>query len=266
MAAEPAAKDSRILVDRPEQFELIETGVIKKVLKPDIIILGNNNRYRLDNVRIPALRYESVANALNNLLLNKTVNIYAYPGERDSSKDNELNDLPIAHVVRADGIWIQKYLIEKGYAWVFSSPHSRRLVKVLYKSEDAARRKRLGLWGDPRYPLRSYKTVGDFIHTFQVVQGRIAYADNSANEGYGYGYGYGYFHFAEDFKEDFTIRISPENLVRFQARDRHHANTVTWVGKRVRIRGWVEEDGGPLIELTHPEQIEFIDENVEFSQ
>ena len=31
------------------------------------------------------------------------------------------------------------------------------------------------------------------------------------------------------------------------------------IGKKIRVRGWLEKRGGPMIEATHPEQLEFLD-------
>ena len=42
--------------------------------------------------------------------------------------------------------------------------------------------------------------------------------------------------------------------------DRAGLDIGAYEGKRVRVRGWLKSFNGPLIEATHPEQIELLNE------
>ncbi len=67
-----------------------------------------------------------------------------------------------------------------------------------------------------------------------------------------------YVNFGRRWTEDFTVTISKRNEALFIA-----AGLAPKVlqGRRVRIRGVVEERGGPWIEVIRPEQIEMLDGN-----
>jgi hypothetical protein len=65
-----------------------------------------------------------------------------------------------------------------------------------------------------------------------------------------------YLNFGADHATDFTLVIA--------ARDRKLFETMPWrledlIGRRLRIRGWLELRGGPLIEIAYPEQIEVLE-------
>ncbi|MEQ9608241.1 MAG: thermonuclease family protein, partial [Kiloniellaceae bacterium] len=66
-----------------------------------------------------------------------------------------------------------------------------------------------------------------------------------------------YLNFAEDWREDFTISLDrrAERLFTEQGLD-----LGDYAGKRVRVRGWLKVRNGPMIEVTHPEQIEELED------
>ena len=67
--------------------------------------------------------------------------------------------------------------------------------------------------------------------------------------------GRGYLNFGADYRTDFTISIAPRDLKRFPAEDRLLNG---YRGRLVRVRGWLEWRNGPMINVTHPEQIEVL--------
>ncbi len=67
--------------------------------------------------------------------------------------------------------------------------------------------------------------------------------------------GRAYLNFAEDYKTDFTITISPRNLKSFSDGG---IIPKDFAGRRVRVRGWLRWSNGPMIDVTHPEQIEVL--------
>ena len=62
-----------------------------------------------------------------------------------------------------------------------------------------------------------------------------------------------YVNFGRRWSEDFTVTIAKRNERAFSAAG---LEPKTLAGKRVRIRGWIEERGGPWVEAARPEQIE----------
>ena len=65
-----------------------------------------------------------------------------------------------------------------------------------------------------------------------------------------------YVNFGRRWTEDFTVTISKRNERSFTAAG---FELKKLAGRRVRVRGWIEERGGPWIEAARPEQIEFAD-------
>jgi hypothetical protein len=64
-----------------------------------------------------------------------------------------------------------------------------------------------------------------------------------------------YLNFGADWRSDFTITIAPKDRRLFEA---DGIDPLIYQGKRVRVRGWLKSYNGPLIDATHPEQIEVI--------
>jgi len=64
-----------------------------------------------------------------------------------------------------------------------------------------------------------------------------------------------YLNFAKDWRSDFTISVERKDLSAFAAAgiDLKHL-----AGKRLRVRGTLAWLNGPMIEASHPEQIELL--------
>ena len=65
-----------------------------------------------------------------------------------------------------------------------------------------------------------------------------------------------YLNFEEDWREDFTIFIAKRDLKRFGGKA-HELGLLE--GANIRVRGWLGFRNGPMIEITHPEQLERLD-------
>ncbi len=66
-----------------------------------------------------------------------------------------------------------------------------------------------------------------------------------------------YLNFGADWRSDFTVSLAPKVRKLFEAEG---IDPLSSRGKLVRVRGWLKSYNGPLIEATHPEQIEVIEE------
>ena len=154
-----------------------------------------------------------------------------------------------AHLVRTDdGAWIQGALLADGLARVHSLIDDRAVVADMLAIERGARAGRLGLWSRPRYRVRAASEAGAGLHRFQLVEGRVRAAAVVR--------GRGYLNFGADWRTDFTVSIGPRERRRFE--DAGIA-VEDYEGQRVRVRGWVQSFNGPMIEATHPEQIEVLE-------
>ncbi len=147
-------------------------------------------------------------------------------------------------------LWLQHELVGQGLARVYSFPDNRACVTELLASEADARAKRLGVWGSPAYRIESaddLERLGRLTQTYQLVEGTVLSV--------GQGAGRVYLNFARDWRSDFTISVERKDVGAFTAAG---IDLKALAGKRLRVRGWVSWWNGPMIEATHPEQIELL--------
>lgn len=154
-----------------------------------------------------------------------------------------------AHLVRSDdGTWIQGALLAAGLARVHSLVDDRAAAPEMLVVEQRARAARLGIWSQPRYRVLTADRANDGLRNFQLVEGRVRAAAVVR--------GRGYLNFGDDWREDFTVSIGPRDRRRFEAEG---IAIEDYEGRPVRVRGWVDSFNGPMIEATHPEQIEVLE-------
>jgi micrococcal nuclease len=153
----------------------------------------------------------------------------------------------VAQIERRDGLWIQGALLEAGLAQVQTRPGEAARAEAMLEIERGARTAGRGLWAEPEFALRKESaTVGE-AGQFRIVQGevvRVAPTDRFV-----------YLNFGADWRSDFTVRIG-KDLARRLAGSGLEVDR--FGGRRVEIRGFVLEAGGPLIELSHPEQMQLL--------
>ena len=65
-----------------------------------------------------------------------------------------------------------------------------------------------------------------------------------------------YLNFGADGRSDFTVSVTPRDRRRFADGP---VKLVDIKGRLVRVRGWLGWRNGPIIEATHPEQIEVLE-------
>lgn len=142
-------------------------------------------------------------------------------------------------------------LVARGQALVAIPPGERGCMDELVAAERAARAAKLGLWGDTRYVSKRAQNPGEITAArgrFSLVEGPVLSVRESG--------GVIYVNFGRRWTEDFTVTVSKRNERLFLAQG---LAPKTLQGRRVRIRGVVEERGGPWIEAVRPEQIEIVD-------
>jgi endonuclease YncB( thermonuclease family) len=154
----------------------------------------------------------------------------------------------LAQLRRDDGLWIQAALIQAGMARAYSFPDNRALATELLSYEREAREARRGIWADPFYRVRTPEELGGAVDSFQLVEGRVVAADKPKSRLY--------LNFGSDWKTDFTVAIDAKALRLFKAAG---LDPLSWEGRRLRVRGWIKSFNGPLIDVTHPEQIEVLE-------
>ena len=161
----------------------------------------------------------------------------------------------LAHVfVRQAGaaVWVQGELLRRGLARAYGLDASAACLAELVAHERVAREAAIGLWAEPVYAVRGADEVDVLLGlrgTLQVVEGTV--------RGVGDVRGTMYLNFGEDYRQDFTVVV--------QGRARRAIETgglklKDLEGQRIRVRGWIERRGGPMIEIHHPAEVEVLAE------
>ncbi len=246
--AQPARK---IVQTTPFDLNLNAVGIVDKILKPDTIRLDNGKVYKLDNIRVPFQLNDLTTQFLEQNLLGKKVGFYIVGDDPYKRADRFGHTL--AHVVTEDGSWVQAQIVSRGLAWATVSATSRDLAIPLFKYEDIARSQASGLWALPEFAIRDNDTIGvNSYNSFQIYQGKIKTVTEKDN--------FIFINFGKNPQTDFTISFYKKDLGPFQLRSGAYTHLpVELIGQTIRIRGWVEENGGPMMQLECLEQLEFPD-------
>lgn len=247
-----------VLWPRPSQpAPLLEPGgeaLAVEVIDGDTLVLDDGRQVRLVGIQAPKLPLgrpgfeawplagEAKA-ALEELGLQKRLRL-SYGGRRTDRHGRVL-----AHLHDQGGRWLQGELLRRGLARVYSFRDNRALVPEMLALEDEARAAGRGIWSHPFYALRAADKAGIFVGGFQLVVGRVLDAAVVR--------GRAYLNFGPDWRTDFTATISPRDRRVFAAAG---IDPMALKGRLVRVRGWLRDYNGPMIEVTHPEQIEVLEE------
>ena len=140
-------------------------------------------------------------------------------------------------------------MLRRGLARVYSFRDNRSCIEEMLTLEREARLARRGIWRLGYYAIRSIENAGRFVGSFQLVEGRVLDVATVRRRAY--------LNFGEDWRTDFTISIAPKDRRRFL---KDGIDPVRYQGQRIRVRGWLKSYNGPMIEVTHPEQIEILDD------
>jgi endonuclease YncB( thermonuclease family) len=149
-------------------------------------------------------------------------------------------------------VWAQRAMVERGHARV-AARLDPDCAKELLAAERSARAAGVGLWSEPRFGLRPADNPADILADrgrFTLVEGKIISVRESG--------GTVYLNFGRRWTRDFAVTVPKRNERLFTAAG---IELKKLEGRRVRIRGWVEERGGPRIEAHGPEQIEIAERN-----
>lgn len=237
-------KDLRLTIAKAE---------VKRIIDEQTLVLDNGKVIQLTglyfiynkNGRGPdALRAYDV---LQQEFLDKFVKIYQTKDEKTGRVNGFGHEL--GHIVRDDGTWLQGSLIASGLARVYTTPTNPELHEDMLSLEREARLGDMGFWTHNGWSIKKADLPQDIkSDQFQIVEGHITSVSSRNNNIY--------LNFGSDWKTDFTLTIS-SSLRREFSKLGH--SPMDWAHKHIRVRGWVERYNGPMMEIKHPSQIEFLD-------
>jgi len=146
--------------------------------------------------------------------------------------------------------WLQAELVARGVARVSSRVGEAACARILLTQENSARAAKLGLWAEPVYVIGKAEDPAGLLERrgrFALVEGKVVSVRESG--------GTIYVNFGRRWSEDFTVTIAKRHERAFVAAG---LLPKSLSGRRVRVRGWIEERGGPWVEAARPEQIEVL--------
>lgn len=219
-----------------------ETVTVDAVPAATVLELADGRTLRLAGIRVPDAVAPAARAEIERLVRGREFRIA--PVEVAHDRYGRL----VAQVERADGLWLQDELLERGLAQVQTRPGETARAGAMRAIEDEARAARAGLWRDAAFRPRSPVTVHDHVGGFQIVAGRVHRVATTDD--------YVYLNFDEEWWTDFTIRFGGSELDAWSARS--PVDVEALAGRRVEVRGFVVEAGGPLIDVSHPEQLEVL--------
>lgn len=227
------------------------TATVVEIVDGDTLRLDDGEQVRLVGLQAPKLPLgrpnfkawplgNESKTALARLTLRKSLQLSF--GGRKRDRHGRL----LAHLHTSDGTWIQGEMLRLGWARVYTFHDNRRLVDQMLRLEQAARRAKRGIWAHAFYGLRSADNLRGDIDSFQLVEGRVRAVATVK--------GRTYLNFGNDWRRDFTIMVAGKDRRRFTVR-----RLAALEGRLVRVRGWLRWRNGPMIDVTHPEQIEVLE-------
>jgi len=143
---------------------------------------------------------------------------------------------------------VQHALLAQGHARVSANIGDSACAASLLAAEQKARAGGLGLWADPYYVIRNAENPAEILAVrglFAVIKGKVLSVRESG--------GTIYVNFGRRWSDDFTVTVLKRNERSFTAAGMPLKKLA---GQHVRVRGLVEERGGPWIEAAHASQIE----------
>lgn len=228
-------------------------GLVTEVVDGDTVRLEDGRQVRFTGIQAPKLPLgrpgfrpwplaAAAKAAMEKLSLGREASL-GYGGRREDRYGRLLAQ------VFVDGAWLQGEMIRLGMARVYSFADNTACIAALLALEREARDARRGIWGLDWYAVQEAGPEVGPYGSFQLVEGRVAEVAVVR--------GRLYINYGQDWRTDFTVSAAPKARARF---DREGFDYAGLQGRRIRVRGWIDKRNGPLMPLSHREQIELLDE------
>jgi len=235
-----------------------EPAEVARVIDGRSFLLADGREVRLAAIETPLLvpgdedeaRVQAALaakTALETLLLHRDVNLSVL----GSGPDRYGRLVAYAFVRTSPGeVLAQHEMVAAGHALVSPAASAARCRIYLRNAERDARSSGLGLWGDPYHAVKAAADPADVLveqGRFALVQGKVMSVRESG--------GVVYVNFGQRWSEQFTVTILKRNEGIFTGAG---LTPKALPGYNIEVRGWVEERGGPAIEVSRPEQVEVV--------
>lgn len=235
--------------DRPPPCSQIEIGNAQVATVRDgrTLLLSDGRELRLAGIEVTA----GSGGSLRRLVAGKTLRLERPSGANGKSDMDRYGRIVAFAFLPEATESLQKTLLAEGAARVSARAGGKACAEALLAAENTARAGKRGLWADPNFaPLSSENLTGLSAARgrFALVEGRVLSVRESGATSY--------VNFGRRWTRDFTVTI-PKRQKRTFAEGGIDLDRLQ--GHRIRVRGVIEQRGGPIVEALAPEQIETID-------
>jgi endonuclease YncB( thermonuclease family) len=231
----------------------IEGTVVSRIEQNGVLITTDGIAIRMEGIRLPSARADRAPGQFTDqayglaqqLTRSHSVTLTAIEPKQDRYDRVRAQ----AFVQSADNrIWVQKRLLEQGLARVALAPDRVECASELFAAEASARAARRGIWSSPNYAIRAADALRGDIGTFQIVEGKVTSVVMNG--------GRAFLNFGVDWHTSVSAVISNDDLLNF---DRSGVDPHGYEGKTIRVRGIVQQQNGPTIEVANPQGVEVVD-------
>jgi len=227
----------------PCQFESQGEGRIATIVDARSVRLDDGREIRLAGIEPAA----TTKQALTSLLAGRDVTLRS----ADDTPDRYGRQGALVFIGESDTS-VQAMLLAQGDAMVSAEITDKDCAAALMASEAAARRQKKGSWADPS-AIKNAESPDDIlagIGRFMVVEGKVLSVRQAG--------AMTYLNFGRSWTRGFTATISKRTLPAFESAG---ISLKSLENRRIRVRGWVEGNTGPRIDVRLIGQVELLGAN-----
>lgn len=227
----------------PCQFEAQGEGRVAAIVDARGVRLDDGREIRLSGIEPTA----TTKQALTSLLPGREVTLRS----TDDTPDRYGRQGALVFIGRSETS-VQAMLLARGEALVSAEITDKDCAAALMASEAAARRQKMGSWADPS-AIKNAESPDDIlaeIGRFAVVEGKVLSVRQAGATTY--------LNFGQNWTRGFAVTISRRTLPAFETAG---IAVKSLERKRIRVRGWVEGNTGPRIDVRLIGQVELLGAN-----
>lgn len=151
----------------------------------------------------------------------------------------------LSAIVAIDGRLLQEIVAREGLVVAFAGGNALPCFERILAAETEARKEHRGFWTG-EVPAARPEALASWIGRFAIFEGRVISVGNRR--------AWTYLNFGFRWSEDVTAEIAAEDRELFGG----EAVLLALAGQRVRVRGFLEQKGGPMVLLRSPLQLEVL--------
>jgi len=203
---------------------------VEKIISDDELLLNDNRTLRLSGIKaVDAVDYLNAKALHQNILWQNPVT-------------DRYGRIQATVFLQGHKESLQDDLLSEGLAFVYPATGD---VEAWIQEEATARHANKNYWAT--HPDTPADSAEKLYGSYGFVTGIVTEAARIKNKVY--------LNFGTDWHSDFTITIAAHDLRAFKHQE---MKPLEWQGRKVRVRGWVKRDFGPMITVTDPHQIELL--------